>query len=226
METPPLIRMHGIRRTFTIGDTEVEILKGVNLDIEAGQMVSIMGTSGGGKSTLMNIIGLLDSPTEGSYYLEGREISDIDDMELSTIRNQKIGFVFQQFHLLPKLTALDNVCLPLVYRGISEKDQHEKAREMLEKVSMSDREHHRPTELSGGQQQRVAIARALVGSPSIILADEPTGALDSKVGQEIMSLFLELNQEERITTVLITHDPKVAKQCQRVVRIQDGITRE
>ncbi len=218
-----LFKLENIRKVFTLGPVEVEVLKGVNLEVEAGELLSIMGTSGCGKSTLMNVIGFLDQPTSGRYLLEGRETSSLSDQELSTIRNQKIGFVFQQFNLLARLTALENVSLPLIYRGLNEREQHRIARETLERVGMGDRAGHKPTELSGGQQQRVAIARALAGSPSIILADEPTGALDTQVGQDIMNLFLELNATRGITTVLITHDPNIAAQCRRVVRMKDGL---
>jgi putative ABC transport system ATP-binding protein len=171
----------------------------------------------------MNIIGLLDSPSAGTYILDGQPVAEMNDKSLSEIRNRKIGFVFQQFNLLSKLTALQNVALPLVYRGSPERERIRAARKVLEKVGMLDREHHRPTELSGGQQQRVAIARALVGTPSIILADEPTGALDQQVGQEIMDLFVRLNQDEAITIFVITHDMSIARQCKGYVRMQDGI---
>lgn len=217
-----LFKLENIRKSFALGPVQVEVLKGVNLEVEAGELVSIMGTSGCGKSTLMNVIGFLDQPTSGRYLLEGRETSSLTDEELSTIRNRKIGFVFQQFNLLSRLTALENVCLPLIYRGLNEREQHRIAREMLAQVGMDERAGHKPTELSGGQQQRVAIARALAGSPSIILADEPTGALDTRVGQDIMNLFLELNSDKSITTILITHDPNIAAQCRRVVRMKDG----
>ncbi|PTN38490.1 ABC transporter ATP-binding protein [Desulfonatronum sp. SC1] len=218
-----LFKLENIRKSFTLGPVQVEVLKGVDLEVGAGELVSIMGTSGCGKSTLMNVIGFLDQPTSGRYLMEGRETSSLSDRELSTIRNQKIGFVFQQFNLLGRLTALENVCLPLIYRGMAEREQRRIAREMLERVGMAERAGHKPTELSGGQQQRVAIARALAGSPSIILADEPTGALDTQVGQDIMNLFLELNATQRITTILITHDPLIAAQCRRVVRMKDGV---
>ena len=218
-----LFMLENIRKSFTLGPVQVEVLKGVDLEVGAGELVSIMGTSGCGKSTLMNVIGFLDQPTSGRYLMEGRETSSLSDRELSTIRNRKIGFVFQQFNLLGRLTALENVCLPLIYRGMGEREQRRIAREMLERVGMAERAGHKPTELSGGQQQRVAIARALAGSPSIILADEPTGALDTQVGQDIMNLFLELNATQKITTILITHDPHIAAQCRRVVRMKDGV---
>lgn len=218
-----MISLVNITKTYEIGPVQVEILKGVNLNIEAGELISIVGQSGCGKSTLMNIIGLLDTPTSGSYSLDGRPVADFSDNKLSEIRNRKIGFVFQQFNLLSRLTALQNVGLPLVYRGISESKRNKAGMQVLEKVGMLNRALHRPTELSGGQQQRVAIARAIVGKPAIILADEPTGALDTKVGQEIMDLFIRLNQDEKITLILITHDMEIAKQCSGYVRMQDGI---
>lgn len=218
-----LINMDNIRKSFYMGPVKVEVLKGVNLAVHSGDMLAIAGTSGCGKSTLMNIIGFLDVPDSGSYFLEERETSALTDYELSAIRNQKIGFVFQQFNLLPKLTSLENVCLPLIYRGLKEKDQIAKARQTLSLVGMDDRRQHKPSELSGGQQQRVAIARALSGDPAIILADEPTGALDTRVGQDIMDLFLELNAKKHITMVIITHDPRIAAQCSRKVNMRDGI---
>ncbi|RWU03301.1 ABC transporter ATP-binding protein [Pseudodesulfovibrio sp. S3] len=202
---------------------DVEILKGVDMRVDQGEMLAVLGSSGCGKSTLMNILGFLDQPTSGEYFFEGRCADGLADNELSRIRNSRIGFVFQQFNLLPKLTALDNVCLPLLYRGIRMKDRVERGREMLSKVGMSDREDHRPGELSGGQQQRVAIARALCGSPSLILADEPTGALDTVTSSEIMELFLSLNADEGITVIIITHDPGLARLCGRSVLMQDGL---
>jgi putative ABC transport system ATP-binding protein len=218
-----VIRLEDIHKAFFIGSVEVEILKGVNLNVEQGELLAIVGSSGCGKSTLMNIIGFLDVPTSGRYLFGDTESQSLSDRELSSIRNRQIGFVFQQFHLLRRLTALDNVCLPLVYRGISEGERRKRAREMLERVGMGDRAGHRPSELSGGQQQRVAIARALAGRPAIILADEPTGALDTVTSAEIMELFISLNREEGVTAILITHDPGVAKRCDRAVRMKDGI---
>lgn len=217
-----MIKLIDIKKTYYIGDMPVVVLKGVNLSVEAGELVAIMGESGGGKSTLMNIIGFLDSPSGGQYLFDNSDASNLNDHQLAEIRNQKIGFVFQQFNLLSRMTALENVCLPLIYRGLDRKERRQIARHMLEQVGMSDRMDHRPPELSGGQQQRVAIARALAGSPAIILADEPTGALDSKVSQEIMDIFLELNHKQHITTLMVTHDPEVGRQCPRVVRMQDG----
>lgn len=218
-----LIRMDQIRKSYQMGPVEVSVLKGVNLEIHHKGLLAVVGTSGCGKSTLMNILGFLDTSDSGFYYFEGRETSSLSDNELSAIRNEKIGFVFQQFNLLSRLTAIDNVCLPLVYRGMREKDRLERARETLDLVGMDDRRNHRPSELSGGQQQRVAIARALSGNPAIILADEPTGALDTKVGQDIMNLFLELNSRNHITLIIITHDPGIAAQCKRKVNMRDGI---
>ncbi len=218
-----MLTLKDIHKSYKIGPVEVDILKGVNLDVARGDLLSIMGPSGCGKSTLMNIMGLLDTPSSGSYYLDGVEVGNLEDSELSDIRNLKIGFVFQQFNLIPRMTALENVGLPMVYRGMGQRERAAISREMLEKVNMADREDHKPTELSGGQQQRVAIARALVGSPAIILADEPTGALDATVGQEIMNLFIRLNKEEGITIIIITHDGHVAQQLLRSVQMQDGL---
>ena len=218
-----MLSLRDIRKSYHIGPTEVDVLKGVTLDIQQGELISIMGQSGCGKSTLMNIIGLLDRPTSGSFMLDGSEVTYTDDDALSEIRNQRIGFVFQQYFLLSRLTALENVALPLVYRGEADHTSHERCLELLRRVGMDDRAAHRPNELSGGQQQRVAIARALVGRPSLILADEPTGALDTNVGREIMELFKTLNAEEGITVVIITHDPAIARQCSRVAVMQDGV---
>jgi len=218
-----MLTLTDIRKSYRIGPTEVEVLKGVSLEIQQGELVSIMGQSGCGKSTLMNIIGLLDRPTSGSFMLDGVEVSYSNDDALSEIRNQRIGFVFQQYFLLSRLTALENVALPLVYRGDTGTNSHERCMELLKRVGMDDRAMHRPAELSGGQQQRVAIARALVGNPSLILADEPTGALDTNVGGEIMELFKTLNAEEGITVVIITHDPGIARQCKRVAVMKDGV---
>ena len=221
-----MLQLVDIRKTYEIGPITVEVLREVRLDVDAGDLLSIMGPSGCGKSTLMNIIGLLDQPTSGSYLLEGREVSAMDDDELSAIRNASIGFVFQSFHLLPRLTAQENVGLPLVYRGVGSTEIARRSREVLDRVGMADRADHKPNELSGGQQQRVAIARALVGEPTIVLADEPTGALDPRVGQEVMQLFRDLNAQEGITVVIITHDPKIARQCKRRTRISDGVLHE
>ena len=221
-----LIGIRDVRKSFPLGPTTIEVLKGVDLEVQEGDMLSIVGTSGCGKSTLMNILGFLDTPTSGSYAFKGKETAHYSDDELSRIRNREIGFVFQQFHLLPKLSARENVCLPLIYRGTPEKEQREVAGSMLEKVGLAEQMEHRPNMLSGGQQQRVAIARTLAATPSLILADEPTGALDSKVGQDIMDLFLALNRDEGITVIIITHDPKIAAQCRRQVRMRDGVILE
>lgn len=218
-----MLKLIDIKKTYKIGPTEIEVLKGVNLEIADGELLSIMGQSGCGKSTLMNIIGLLDKPTSGAYFIEDKAVSYTDDDTLSAIRNKKIGFVFQQYNLLPKLTALDNVGIPLIYRGENEDVIKQKSIKFLTKVDMYERAHHKPGELSGGQQQRVAIARALIGKPTIILADEPTGAVDTHVGQEIMNIFKKLNREDGITVVIITHDPNIAKQCERFVAMKDGV---
>ncbi|NCB39206.1 MAG: ABC transporter ATP-binding protein [Erysipelotrichia bacterium] len=219
----PVIQLRDIKKNFRVGVLDLPILKGIDLSIYKGEMAAITGTSGGGKSTLMNIIGLLDEPSSGAYSFEGKEVINLNDDELSGIRNEKIGFVFQQFNLLPRLSAAENVAMPLLYRGESIRKSNMIARSFLEKVGMGDRADHNPMELSGGQQQRVAVARALAGNPSVILADEPTGALDTRVGQEIMDLFLRLNKEDGITIVMITHDPRIAAQCEKCFNISDGL---
>ena len=221
-----MLRLRDIRKTYRVGPVAVEVLRGVDLDVDQGDFVSIMGASGSGKSTLMNIIGLLDSPSSGSYALDGREVSAMTDKRRSAIRNARIGFVFQSFHLLPRLTALENVRIPLTYRGTAGAETARRAHAALERVGMADRAGHRPNELSGGQQQRVAIARALVGEPAIVLADEPTGALDPATGNDIMDLFAELNREEGTTLIVITHDAEVARRCARRTRIVEGMLRE
>jgi len=218
-----MLRLIDIRKSYQVGPTAVDVLKGISLTVEKGELLSIIGPSGSGKSTLMNILGLLEQPSAGTYSVEDTRITYDDDRTLSSLRNKMIGFVFQQYNLLPRLTAVDNVGLPLIYRGISEKEITERSMEYIKKVEMQERFHHKPTELSGGQQQRIAIARALVGNPALILADEPTGALDTHTGQDIMSLFKRLNEEEGITIVVITHDPKIAAQCRRKVELRDGI---
>lgn len=217
-----MLRLVDIRKTYRTGPTTREVLQGVNLDTGAGDLVSVMGPSGSGKSTLMNIIGLLDRPTSGACFLNGRDVSGMTDDELSTLRNRHIGFVFQSFHLLPQLTATENVCLPLVYRGIGRAEMIPRAHETLARVGMADWAEHRPDQLSGGQKQRVAIARALVGEPALLLADEPTGALDSDTAAEVMDLLLTLNAEHGVTILIITHDPLVARRCARQVRIHNG----
>lgn len=226
MYTTTMLKLANIKKSYRLGPVGVNVLKGVNLTVEQGDMLSVVGTSGCGKSTLMNIMGFLDSPSSGRLYFEDEDASYLTDKQLSIIRNQKIGFVFQQFHLLSRLTALENVCLPLIYRGMDKRQRIRIARDMLAQVDMSDLKNHKPTELSGGQQQRVAIARALSGSPSLILADEPTGALDTKVGQDIMNLFLDLNRNHGNTIIIITHDPSIAKKCKRAVRMRDGMLYE
>ena len=216
-----MIRMQGIRKEYRMGENVVAALDGVDIHIKPHEFVSIIGPSGSGKSTLMNIIGCLDVADEGKYILDGMAISDYTEDELATIRNKKIGFVFQQFNLLPKLTAQENVELPLIYQGMSAGKRHKRSREVLDRVGLLDRMHHKPTELSGGQQQRVAISRALAGNPSLILADEPTGNLDSKTGADVMRLFHELHEAGN-TIVLITHDSKIAAQTPRAIHIHDG----
>lgn len=216
-----VIEIENVTKVYQMGDVQVHALNGVTLKIERGEMVAIIGPSGSGKSTLMNIIGCLDTPTAGKYILDGVDVSELSDDEQAAIRNKRIGFVFQSFNLLPRTTALDNVELPMVYAGTPNRRQ--KALDALAKVGLQDRVHHRPNELSGGQQQRVAIARSLVNEPSIILADEPTGNLDSKSGIEIMGIFKELNREHGMTVILVTHDTGVASQAQRLIRVRDGI---
>ncbi len=218
-----LIQLHNIRKSYQIGDQVQQVLQGVNLNVEIGEIVSIMGQSGSGKSTLMNIIGLLDRPDSGHYHFLGNAVETLSADQLAEIRNQKVGFVFQSFFLLPRMTALQNVGLPLMYRGgLNEAEIEQRSLEILEKVGMVKWAKHRPTELSGGQQQRVAIARALVGKPAIVLADEPTGALDPKIGTEILDLFINLNEQEQTTLIIITHDPKVAARCWHRVKMVDG----
>jgi putative ABC transport system ATP-binding protein len=205
-----------------MGKNELEVLKGVSLDINKNEYVALMGPSGSGKSTLMNILGCLDTPTAGKYILNNQDVSKMDDNSLADVRNKEIGFVFQQFNLLPRLTALENVALPLVYGGMSKKQRNEKAMHVLSMVSLTDRSHHRPNELSGGQSQRVAIARALVNDPAIILADEPTGNLDTKTSHEIMEIFGDIHANGN-TVVLVTHEEDIANHARRIVRLRDGI---
>jgi putative ABC transport system ATP-binding protein len=214
-----MIQLQNIVKTYPMGKSELTVLQGVNLSIVKGEMVAIMGPSGSGKSTLLNLIGLLDKPSSGSYLLEGKEVSHLTNHELAKVRGQKIGFIFQSFNLLPFLSAIDNVELGQEYAG---QDNIQAAREALVKVGLADRINHRPTELSGGEQQRVAVARALAKDPPLILADEPTGNLDSRSSKEIMATLSKLHSEQNITLVMITHDPNIARYCQRIVHIEDG----
>ena len=216
-----LISIENVTKTYQMGEVTVQALAGVSLEVRPGEMMAIMGPSGSGKSTLMNILGALDVPTGGTYLLAGQNVSRMDPNALSEIRNQKIGFVFQSFNLLPRTSALANVELPLIYAGISQ--GRDRCVAALEMVGLGDRLHHKPNELSGGQQQRVAIARALVNHPSLILADEPTGNLDSKTGEEVMRIFQELNEQKGITIMFITHEPDIASHTRRIVRLQDGL---
>ena len=217
-----IIKTENLTKDYETGTQVVSALKGINLSVEKGEFLSIMGPSGSGKTTLMNIIGCLDSPTNGSYYLNDKSVSKLDDDELAKIRNDEIGFVFQSFHLLARNTAFDNVMLPLKYAGISKEEATKKSNDVLDLVGLSNRSKHTPAELSGGQQQRVAIARALVNEPSILFADEPTGNLDSKTGQDVMKIFKDLNKNGQ-TIILITHEDSIAKQSNRIITIMDGL---
>jgi len=217
-----IIRTRGLRKDYVLGGETIRALRGVDLEIEPAEFVAVMGPSGSGKSTFMNLIGCLDTPTEGEYWLSGVPVSQLSDDELAHIRNQEIGFVFQTFNLLPRATALHNVELPLIYAGVGAKERKRRAQEKLDLVGLSDRMHHRPPELSGGQRQRVAVARALVNQPALLLADEPTGNLDSVTGEEIMDVFVELNREGQ-TIVLVTHEANIASYANREVHLHDGV---
>jgi len=217
-----VIKIRNITRDFPLGQEIVKVLKGIDLDIERGEYVALMGPSGSGKSTLMNLLGCLDTPTSGSYDLNGHDVSNMTDDELAEIRNKEIGFVFQTFNLLPRTTALENVALPMVYAGISKTDRTKRAEEVLNQVGLGDRMDHRPNQLSGGQRQRVAVGRALVNKPSIILADEPTGNLDSKTSIEIMNLFEEIHRNGN-TVIIVTHEEEIATHAHRIIRLRDGI---
>jgi len=221
--TDRVVDARGITKVYWMGEVEVEALRGASLTIDHGEVVAIMGPSGSGKSTLMNILGCLDRPTSGEYFLDGASVATLNDDQLANIRNHKVGFVFQSFNLLSRQSALSNVELPLRYSGLANGRRRQRALEALETVGLGDRVQHRPTELSGGQQQRVAIARAIVNDPAIIMADEPTGNLDSKVGREIISTLLRLNRERGTTLIIITHDASIGEQAQRIIRIRDGL---
>ncbi|MBD8946711.1 MULTISPECIES: ABC transporter ATP-binding protein [Congzhengia] len=217
----PLVEFKDIYKIYVMGDQEVRAIDGVSFSVYPGEFLAIIGQSGSGKSTCMNIIGCLDVPTTGTYLLNGTDVSKLNDNQLAEIRNEMLGFIFQQYNLLPKLNVLDNVKLPLMYKGLKESEQTKRAMEALERVGLADKYHHKPSQLSGGQQQRVSIARALAGSPSVILADEPTGALDSKTSKEVMAFLKELNEQGN-TIILITHDNSIAATAKRVIRIHDG----
>jgi len=221
--TQPVIEAQDLTKVYQMGEMEVHALRGVSLQVMPGEMTAIMGPSGSGKSTLMNSLGCLDQPTAGDYYLDGKLVSGLDDQGLTRIRRHKIGFVFQTYNLLPRTSALANVELPLVYGGVSRRERRRRASEALELVGLGDRMHHLPNELSGGQQQRVAIARSLVTTPSIVLADEPTGNLDTQSGQEVMTIFQRLNQEQGITIILVTHDQDIAQHAGRIIHMRDGL---
>lgn len=219
---PLIISLNNVRKSYTLGKVAIEVLKGISLHINKNEYVALMGPSGSGKSTLMNIIGCLDTPTSGEYILNGQAVNGMTENELADVRNKEIGFVFQQFHLLPRLTALENAALPLVYAGIPKIERTERAKNVLDLVSLADRNHHRPNELSGGQNQRVAIARALINNPSLVLADEPTGNLDSKTSQEIMQVFDRIHAAGN-TVVLVTHEEDIAAHAKRIIRLKDGV---
>lgn len=222
-----VIQVRDLRKVYEMGTQQVHALCGVSLMVKRGEMVAIMGPSGSGKSTLMNILGCLDQPTAGEYFLDGEDVSRMNDDQLASVRNRRVGFVFQSFNLLARTSALDNVTLPLTYAGLSARERRERAETVLSAVGLTNRMHHLPNELSGGQQQRVAIARALVNQPAIIMADEPTGNLDSRSGEEVMAILQQLNREQGITVILVTHDPRIARHAERVIHLFDGeIVRE
>jgi ABC-type lipoprotein export system ATPase subunit len=218
----PLVRLKDIRKTYLMGEVPVNALQGIDLDVQEGEMVAIMGPSGSGKTTLLNVLGLLDSPSTGSYKLVGDEVAKLSDRRRSQLRNKRFGFVFQVYNLLPRLTALENVMIPLIYGGVNKRERRPPAEAAMEAVGLKDRMRHRPSELSGGEQQRVAIARALVNGPSVILADEPTGNLDSKSGEAIIDLIQQLHRDCKVTVVLVTHDANVAARAERSVHLRDG----
>ncbi len=220
---PPLILLQNVTKVYSLGQVEVMALAGVSLEINPGELVAIMGPSGSGKSTLMNILGCLDQPTSGRYLLEGTDVGRLSDDDLAAIRNRKVGFVFQSFNLLPRLRAVEQVELPMVYAGVPRSARRRRAVELLELVGLGDRLDHRPTQLSGGQQQRVAIARALANDPSLILADEPTGNLDSRSSAEILAVLQRLNRERGVTVVIVTHEPDIARHTRRIIQVRDGL---
>jgi putative ABC transport system ATP-binding protein len=222
VESRAILRLEDITKVYQMGEVEVRALKGISLRVDAGEMVAIMGASGSGKSTLLNVVGTLDRPTEGHYFLDGEPVESLDEVALSGLRNRKIGFVFQSFNLLPRDTALENVELPMVYASVRPGERHRRAAEALHRVGLGDRMDHLPNQLSGGQQQRVSIARALVNQPVLLLADEPTGALDSETTQQVMELFVSLH-EQGMTVVIVTHDPNIARYAERVVTFKDGL---